>query len=290
MKLSESCALVCALVASLGSAGALEADDFKALYARADLRGSMRSTTLIRGSSTIKERKFLARLDQPANKAMKFNSLAHSDTATTAVLSSTADLARAGALPSAVMRAPSIRPTMVTRRGGAGHDFRTGSVVVGVELDVETMKLYDGKSTTPTSSFLAASSLVDHDAAKTDWFFTGRPRFGFVSGHWLIYGASGMALTNRLYEAEVTDAVAKAHGNDGIKEIRTGWTAGGGVEYKRARLALRGEYLYYPSFAGMSATGVSVTAIAPPAFPSSLVTQTANLKPQTVRAALSFRF
>jgi opacity protein-like surface antigen len=281
MKLSESCAVVCALVASLGSAGASGADDFRALYIRADVGGSMRGTTL------IKEQKLLAP-DKPTEKQMEFNSHAHSDAATTSVLSSTGDVARVGVSPS--VATPRVRPTAVTRRGQAGHDFRAGSVVVGVELDVETLKLYDGKSTTATYSCCAATCLLFNDAVKTDWFLTGRPRFGFVSGHWLVYSTGGMALTNRFYDAEVTDAVATARGNDGIKEIRTGWTAGGGVEYKRARLALRGEYLYYGSFAGMSATGVSVTAIAPPAFPSSLVTQTANLKPQIVRAALSFRF
>ena len=61
MKLSESCLVVCALVASLGSAGAAEADDFKTLYARADLGGSMRGTALMRGPSRIKEQKSLAR-------------------------------------------------------------------------------------------------------------------------------------------------------------------------------------------------------------------------------------
>jgi opacity protein-like surface antigen len=276
MKLGEFCAVVCALVASLGSAGA--ADDFKTLYARADLGGSMRSTTLMGGSHKIKEQKFLAP-DRPAKKKTQFNSLADSNAAKTAVLSSTEDLAGAGVSPSADIRASWVRPTTVTRRGEAGRDFRAGNVVVGVELDVETMKLYDGKSTIPTyiSYCCAATSLVGHDAVKTDWVFTGRPRFGYVSGYWLVYGTGGMALTNRIYE-EVTDAVVM-HGNDGINEIRTGWTAGGGIEYKRAHLALRGEYLY-AGFAGMSAVSVS----------SITVTQTANLKPQIVRAALSFRF
>jgi len=246
----------------------------------------MRGTTLPRGSSTIKELKWVAP-DKLAKKEMQFNSFAHSDAGRTAVLNSAGDLARAFVSPS--IRAPGVRPAAVTRRGRTGHDFRSGSVIVGVELDVETIKLYDGKSTTATYSFCTATSLVDRDAVKTDWFSTGRPRFGFVSGHWLVYGTGGMALTNRIYQAEVTETVATAHGTDGMKAIRTGWTAGGGVEYKRARLALRGEYLYV-GLAGMSAAGASTMAVMPTAFPSSLVLQTANVKPQIVRAALSFRF
>ena len=288
MKLSESCVVVCALVASLGSLRAAEADDFKVLFARADLGASMRSTTPMRSPSRIKGRRFLAP-DKPAKKEMQFNSPAGSDDARTVVLSSTGDLARGDVSASVAIRAPRVRPTVVTSLGEGGHDFRAGSVVVGVELDVETMKLYDGKSTTATYSFCTATSLVHPDAVKTDWFSTGRPRFGFVSGHWLVYGTSGMALTNRIYEAEVTETVATAHGTDGMKEIRTGWTAGGGVEYTRARLALRGEYLY-AGFAGISGTGARMVAVMPTAFPSSLVLQTANVKPQIVRAALSFRF
>jgi outer membrane immunogenic protein len=220
---------------------------------------------------------------------MQFNSPAGSDDAKTAVLSSTGDLARGDVSASAAIRAPRVRPTVVTSRGEAGHDFRAGSIVVGVELDVETMKLYDGKSTTAAYSFCTAASLVDRDAVKADWFSTSRPRFGFVSGRWLVYGTGGMALTNRIYQAEVTETVPTAHGTDGMKAIRTGWTAGGGVEYKRARLTLRGEYLYV-GFAGMSAAGASMMAVMPTAFPSSLVLQIANVKPQIVRAALSFRF
>jgi len=276
MKLSESCTVACALVASLGSAGAAKADDFKTVSARADIAGPMRGTTLPRGSSTIKELKWVAP-DKLAKKEMQFNSFAHSDAGRTAVLNSAGDLARAFVSPS--IRAPGVRPAAVARRGRTGHDFRSGSVIVGVELDVETIKLYDGKSTTTTYSCCTVTSLVD-PAVKTDWLFTGRPRFGVVSGHYLVYGTGGMALTNCICEAAATEAVAKAYGN---------WTAGGGVEYMSARLVLRGEYLYYPGFAGMATAGVSMSP-SPPASVSSLVTQTANRKPQIVRAALSFRF
>ena len=286
MKLSESCVVVCALVASLGSLRAAEADDFKVLFARADLGASMRSTTLMRSPHRIKERRFLAP-DKPAKREIQFNSPAGSGDARTAVLSSTGDLARGEVSASVAIRAPKVQLTVVTSRGEAGHDFRAGSIVVGVELDVETMKLYDGKSTTATYSLCTAASLADRDAVKADWFSTSRPRLGFVSGPWLVYGTGGMALTNRIYQA--TETVATAHGTDGMKAIRTGWTAGGGVEYKRARLALRGEYLYV-GLAGMSAAGASMKAVMPTAFPSSLVLQTANVKPQIVRAALSFRF
>jgi len=174
---------------------------------------------------------------------------------------------------------PKVRPTVSTGGGQAGYNVQANDFVVGLELDLEEMKLNDPKTTNPLSSCCAPSSFTVDHVLKTNWLFTGRPRFGFVSGHWLLYGTAGAALTNRAYPTGLADTFATAH---------VGWAAGGGLQYQHAHILLRGEYLY-AGFGSAPTTGANLTAYAPPvAFPSNVVAQTA--KPQIVRGSLNFRF
>ena len=107
-----------------------------------------------------------------------------------------------------------------------------------------------------------------------------RPRLGVTSGHWLVYGTGGAALTNRLYQALLTGAFATA---------RASWAAGGGVQYQHAHILLRGEYLY-TGFGNVPTTSANLTAFpSPAAFPATVV-PTPNLKPQIIRGSLGFRF
>jgi len=230
MNRTQFCVIVCALLSGSVSSGTAEADDFKGFYAQPNAGGSV----------------------------------SHAGVATTAVFSSTGHLAQTGALVIATTSAPKVRPTVSTGGGQAGYNVRSGRLVVGVELDLEERKLNDPQSTTALNPCCAPTiGTAANHSLKTDWLFTGRPRLGVTSGHWLLYGTGGAALTNRIYQASLTDTFSTAH---------AGWATGGGVQYQHAHLLLRGEYLY----AGFES-------------PAKVV-QTENLKPQIIRAALGFRF
>jgi len=244
MNRTQFCLIVSALVFGSLSADAARADDFKGFYAQPNAGGSF----------------------------------AHSGTSTTAAFSSAGHWAQTGITTTS---APKIKPTVSTGGGQAGYNVRSGRVVAGFELDLEETKLNDPRSSTALNPCCAPTiGTAANHTLQTDWLFTGRPRLGVTSGHWLVYGTGGAVLTNRVYQASLTDALATAH---------AGWAAGGGVQYQHAHILLRGEYLY-AGFGNVSTTSANWTAFASPApFPANVV-QTANLKPQIIRGALGFRF
>ena len=237
-------AVLCVLVFGLVSTVAEGADDFQGFY-----------TQPIPGGS-------ISHSGAAAAPTPAFSAAGHRAQADVAVIATTF--------------VPKVRPTVSTGGGQAGYNIRANDFVVGLELDLEEMKLNDPKTTNPQSSCCVATSVTVDHILKTDWLLTGRPRFGVVSGHCLVYGTAGAALTNRGYQTVLADTFATAH---------VGWVAGGGLQYQHAHVLLRGEYLYA---AFGSALAPSPAYVPPAAFPSNVVNQTA--KPQIVRGALNFRF
>jgi outer membrane immunogenic protein len=71
------------------------------------------------------------------------------------------------------------------------------------------------------------------------WFATARGRLGWVNGPWLIYGTGGGAWVN--FEADISAPGGSVSGNT----TKSGWTAGGGVEWMfLPRWSAKLEYLY----------------------------------------------
>jgi outer membrane immunogenic protein len=244
------------LVMGLAFAGAAKADDFKGFYVGGNLGAS----------------------------------IARANAATTTVFSPTGYFATTSVPAIATAGVQKIRPTGFMGGGQVGYNFQAGSIVLGFEVDFGAMKLNDSRSTTATYPCCAPTTFTVNQSVKTDWLFTARPRLGFVSGRWMLYGTGGLALTNLNYQEVFTDTFATAHENGGVKETRTGWTAGGGVEYELDHIILRGEYLY-SGFGRVSATSTNFTAFSPPiAFPTNVFTHTTNLHSHIIRAGISFRF
>lgn len=258
MKLSRFCVAICVFVLALAFAGAAKAQDFKGFYAGGYLGAS----------------------------------IAHSDAATTVAFSPTGYFASTS--PPAIAKAgvQKMSPTGITGGGLGGYNFQAGKLVVGFEVDFGAMKLSDSKSTTATYPCCAPTTFTVAQSVKTDWLFTARPRLGFASGHWMVYGTGGLALTNLNYQEVFTDTFATGHENGGVKQTRTGFAAGGGAEYALGRIILRGEYLY-AGFGRVSATSTNFTALfnqQQVAFPTNVFTHTANLHSNIVRVGVSFRF
>lgn len=76
---------------------------------------------------------------------------------------------------------------------------------------------------------------------KIDYIGTVRGRLGYASGQWLVYATGGLAWSSRHFFA--VDAASGAE--QSLSRLRTGWAAGGGVEFAfDARWNARLEYLY----------------------------------------------
>lgn len=130
--------------------------------------------------------------------------------------------------------------------GGAqvGYNWVFGGFVFGLEGDL------DARNNSATAVGLmpfptAPTSVVD--ITQTDnWLSTGRARIGWATNNLLFYGSGGLAVgeVDHSYTQRVTTNPAQSL-LTGDSPVRTGWAAGGGIEW----MALQGvsfgiEYLH----------------------------------------------
>lgn len=115
-------------------------------------------------------------------------------------------------------------------------------IVFGIEADISAANI--NNSISKTSFF--GTAVQD---TKIDWLATARGRVGYAFNELLVYGTSGVAWGHgNVVNTQVTSPT-QFSGPVGQSEnwstLRTGWTAGGGVEYGFARnWTTKLEYLY----------------------------------------------
>jgi outer membrane immunogenic protein len=158
--------------------------------------------------------------------------------------------------------------------------------LVGIEADVSGADL----SGTGIGLNPANGVPVNSWTEKVDAFGTARARFGYVANNWLFYGTGGFAwnddtLTRTQLVSNPLSPVAGLVVSNSA--IRTGWAAGGGVEWGFARnWAARFEYLHLdlsdPTFS-FTTTSINGTTI-------SRTIDEGRLKVDTVRVGVSYLF
>lgn len=126
----------------------------------------------------------------------------------------------------------------------AGYNWQQGSFVFGLEGDLDARN----NSASVNGLMPFAGNLVDQvNITHTDnWLSTARGRVGWAVGNVLLYGTGGVAVgeVDHSYTQIVTINPAQSLTlSDAV--TRTGWTAGGGIDW----MALRGvsfgiEYLH----------------------------------------------
>jgi outer membrane immunogenic protein len=114
----------------------------------------------------------------------------------------------------------------------AGYNYQIGSAVLGVESDLEVTRMRGG-FTDPVVGGAGDT--------KIDWQGSLRGRLGFAADKVLIYGTGGLAY------ADVSHTYTNLF--SGVAEttsgLRTGWTAGAGVEVAvMSNWLVRAEYRY----------------------------------------------
>jgi outer membrane immunogenic protein len=104
----------------------------------------------------------------------------------------------------------------------AGYNHQMGPLVIGIEGDIGYMDANDSADGLFKGRF-------------GPWWSTVRGRAGFAFGSMLLYGTGGVAFSE-------TDVTVLGQSND---DWRTGWVAGGGVEWAFGpRTSLKAEYLH----------------------------------------------
>jgi outer membrane immunogenic protein len=161
----------------------------------------------------------------------------------------------------------------------------TPNLLLGVEADVSGADL-SGTGTGISGTGLASTSWNE----KVDALGTARGRLGYAANNWLFYGTGGFAwgedtLTRTQLETVPASPVAGSVMSNSA--TRTGWAAGGGVEWGFApRWATRLEYLHAdlsdPTFNFSTVSGSGSTI--------SRTVDEGRLKVDTVRLGVSYFF
>lgn len=147
-----------------------------------------------------------------------------------------------------------------------GYNSQVGRVVLGVESDLE-------------ASGIAGSGFGNFSAihnSSLDWLGSMRGRIGMTTGSSLIYLTGGLAYGSISVDQHGATALT-AFASD--SQMKTGWTAGGGIEHAFApKLSVRLEYRYLD-------LGTLVYTN-----PTLGMRETSELTAHTMRAGLSFKF
>ena len=111
----------------------------------------------------------------------------------------------------------------------AGYNWQRGSFVYGIETDLSGTGLKSSMSGGLTSPAPCLNDAAN-TSANIDWYGTVRGRAGWAAGQVLFYGTGGLAYGKvDLNSSFNTGPVASL--NSQTSSIRTGWVAGGGIEY-----------------------------------------------------------
>ena len=113
-----------------------------------------------------------------------------------------------------------------------GFNYQMGNTVLGLEADLESVRVNGGWIDPPV--FGAGHSTIN-------WQASVRGRLGYAINKVLIYGTGGVSFgdVSHTYTNLFTGIV------ETTSTVRTGWTAGGGLEYAfTPNILVRGEYRY----------------------------------------------
>jgi outer membrane immunogenic protein len=181
------------------------------------------------------------------------------------------------------------RSTGVIGGAQAGYNWQIGSVLTGLEADIQGSDIKGSALATPT---FAGTAIPDPNIAlssepKLSWFGTVRGRLGVtVTPDLLLYGTGGLAYghvdASATYIFEGTDILAPAN----VSKTKVGWTAGAGAEWMFAHnWSAKLEYLFVD-------LGSESAIMGDPQFvePQFKVGYTWNFRENIVRAGVNYHF
>src|SRR5581483_8581294 len=137
----------------------------------------------------------------------------------------------------AFLGAPDVNAKGILGGVQLGYNWQVSNWVLGIETDFSGMDVHDAAHFATTDPNYANAQI----SSRYDWLGTTRGRAGFVMDRTLIYATGGFAYA---HISQSYSDVNPAHAAS-ASDVKTGWTAGGGVEYAIDRnWSVKGEYLY----------------------------------------------
>ena len=131
--------------------------------------------------------------------------------------------------------------------GQIGYNYQMGSVVLGLETDIQYTDLEKGVAVASPIAGVSTGFKT-----KMDYLGTVRGRIGYAMDRWMIYATGGLAygeVTNSHVISDIGTPFAIAGERS---QTRTGYAVGAGIEYAipafnfgGSAATLKAEYLYY---------------------------------------------
>ena len=186
------------------------------------------------------------------------------------------------AMPTTAIGSNSATASSWLAGGHAGYNWQTGSAVYGFETDLSATHLDSSMHGTLTFPFPVTPTPLTSTTASIDWYGTLRGRLGVATGPLLFYGTAGLAYGNVGLSSNVSAFGSSL--NSQMSTVRTGWVAGGGIEYMwRPNLSLSLGYQY------VDLGTLNLASTTGGVFPMSQ-SASAHAQFQAVMAGLSWRF
>ncbi len=177
----------------------------------------------------------------------------------------------------------------------AGYNFQVSSLIFGLETDFDSFHLRgsrQGASTYPVGFVVPAGGpFTVTSSFGTDWLYTLRGRFGVqIASNLMGYATGGLAVTRLTVSSSFSDNVAPgAVENASQSKLKTGWTAGGGLEWALTNnWSVKAEYLYV-DFGQVAATGTITNAAAPGGYSHGMSTSS-DLTAHVARIGVNRKF
>ncbi len=163
----------------------------------------------------------------------------------------------------------------------AGYNWQSNSWVYGLETDISGMHLNSAMNTALTDGLTTASTSAD-----INWYGTVRGRLGWSQGPVLFYGSGGLAYGRVDLNSSMSMPAAGLSLNTQTSSVRTGWVAGGGIDYLWRPNVIVGVQYQYVDLGSVNLAS-SITSAGP-----NTLTQSANAHAQfqVVTAGISWLF
>jgi outer membrane immunogenic protein len=179
--------------------------------------------------------------------------------------------------------------------GGAqlGYNWQIGSLVTGLEADIQGSGIKGSARATPTVVGTAIPDPISvlSSEPKLSWFGTVRGRLGVtVTPDLLLYGTGGLAYGRVDASANwfSSDGSFQAQAPASVSKTKVGWTAGAGAEWMFARnWSAKLEYLYIDLGSDSAIGNVTVNQVLNPPF---AVGYTWHTRENIVRVGVNYHF
>jgi outer membrane immunogenic protein len=178
--------------------------------------------------------------------------------------------------------------------GQIGYNWQVGSLVTGLEADIQGSGIRGTSNSRLTSIFGPSNTINGSSEAKLSWFGTVRARLGVtLTPSLLLFGTGGLAYGNvrNSANADASFNAGTLH-NDfpaQTSQTKAGWALGGGAEWMFTRgWSAKVEYLHI-DLGKTSAVGSALANGIPATFTDS-VNYTFTNRFDTVRVGVNYHF